>query len=231
MLFLLTLGVAEARKMSYLTPEEMQMASSLVCNGTVESITDTGSTIDTQYGREKILQARLKVLHVFKGHAGGEITIRYRAQMPEVLNFNGPTFISLETGCRYRFFLIPSDGPNVYLDVMWHTPDESFAVQALGADEPDDSAFISRDEAIRIATDYVHSKHPDEVIDPKRASVLTGPVWASNTMPPLSRGTIYAVELYTAHDAWGNPSKLTIRGDRTVDPASVSLDWRPNSGK
>jgi hypothetical protein len=227
-LFLMLGGCAQARAFRLPTPDEMDKASTLVCNAVVESITDTGKPDNQGNWTQKRMEAKLKLLHVFKGNASSEITISYRALDLSHDQFvdDGPQDIQLKVGGRYRFFLVPDQVPGVYTDVQWQTSDEEFAAQPLGAQEHDDSPYIGQEEAAKIATDYVQAHAPKILTDLMPGQADCFPVYDNLSSPGNGLGTEYVMDfrIRPEHtDIVRDSARVVIWGDRTVDEKDCAL--------
>jgi hypothetical protein len=148
MVWLLLSGSGEARKLTTWSEAELEAKASLICEGTVLSIKETGVIKDFGYGdgsvkaSEEVMLARIKVLRVLKGHASAEIDFRYRVPEPptsttdknvatSVSHFvvDGPQHIALMNGSIYRFFLKPDPIHAGYLNILEGDFDDKFAVQ------------------------------------------------------------------------------------------------------
>jgi len=229
--FFTLLAAAQGRRMDYRTPEQLTADAKLVCNGEVVSVSPTNLVPETQFGTppsppETVMEARIKVLHVFKGGAAGEIVFRYNVLSSTtsfITSFNVGERVQLNPNGRYRFFLLPTRTPNIYYSVLWWSPDECYAVQTLWPNEPDDGNYLSRDELIRIATKFLHRLRPGESIDAKKSWVF------ANRGAASGKGMTYNVSLSTPLAKAGNSSLFVVRGDGSVDPSGTKLDWPPLS--
>lgn len=139
-------------------PDDLAAPATLICNGVVESITNTDTGKNVESSEMGTYTAKIKALHVFKGKTEAELELRYK-------NFawmvpNGAVQIKLEKGKRYRFFLKSSVTPNYFVGVLDGQVDDAFSVDPLLPDEPDDSPFISGTEAIQIAHKWIEQKYP-----------------------------------------------------------------------
>jgi len=141
-------------------PDALAKQSALICNGQVESITETGTDKTGSHPWDSVthLTAKIKVLHVFKGQAPAEIEIKYNSG-PGLIN--GPIQISLEKDKRYRFFLKSGPVAPFYISVLDGKYDDGFAVEALAPKEPDDSAYVSQTEALEIVQKWLKNQHPE----------------------------------------------------------------------
>ena len=225
----LSVSWAQGRGFYLPSPEELEKGSTLVCNASVESVVDTGKPATGKWVPEKRMEAKLKVLHVFKGEAAPEIVVAYRTidwkRVNEVVD-DGPQEIQLKVGGRYRFFLVPDQAPGVFLDVQWKTPDEFYAVQPLGGTERDDNPCLGSSGASKIAAAYVQAHTPAILHHLPIAWIECLPVLGLPTPPddiPPGIGTQYIVEFN------GNPSNpkesahVVVWGDGLVDEKDSKL--------
>jgi hypothetical protein len=214
--------LSEARPVQSYLPEQLKPLANLICNGTVLSVEQT-ELKDSMYPyitppaiHERIMRARIKVLHVFKGAAPAEIELRYTTWIPDKMMGNNPEHINLQKGERYRFFLKPDEAHSGYVGVLDGGADDDFAVELLSPNEPDDSPYLQKDEAIRIALDYARSKRPGETFEPSQANVLPNPNDAG--------GASWCVTLVNGSGPVTNHSNVTVLGNRSVDEAHTDLD-------
>jgi len=214
--WILGIGMGEARITRPWSPEELEPQASLICNGTVLSIDETGMTKDFTYKnvypptfREMVLQAKIKVVHVFKGQAPEEIKFSYRVQMPGP-DFDGPDHVDLEKGKRYRFFLKPGDTPGQYVGVLDGQFDDNYAVEELWPNEPNDSPYLPKADAIEIAREYAQSKKIELKSKWTQISVVSFPTVRSGAV----RYVIFSNPQAKSHGFLA----LIVRYDRTVDP-------------
>jgi hypothetical protein len=216
--------VAQARGFHFPATDELDKASTLICNAVVESVTDTGKPIVGVLCPEKRMEAKLKVLHVFKGRANAQITIAYRNIDWTHLTIitDGPDEIHLEPGSRYRFFLVPDQVPGVYTDAQYKTQDEALATQPLGVQEHDDSAYVSKAEAEKIAIAYVRIHAPEILTHLPQPDVPWSSVFP-HTGIPGAPGTLYMVDFYGNPVTPNESAHVAIWGDRSVDLKETKL--------
>jgi hypothetical protein len=218
-------GLADARPVRAYLPEELEPMATLICNGAVLSV-EQMELKDYSYPgvgppviHEWRMRARIKVLHVFKGDAPAEIELRYTTWIPDQLMGNNPEHIALQKGERYRFFLKP-DGRNAgFVGVLDGAIDDGFAVELLSANDPDDSSYLRKEQAIKIALDYIRSSRPTETFDQSRTRVTPNPDGVG--------GASWSVLLYNTSDAFSNYSAVTVLQNGTVDPQYTDLDKTP----
>jgi hypothetical protein len=159
-------------------PDEMAAQATLVCNGLVEAITEktaAAAPLDPHFGLQVNpapepssgpvgeCMVTVKVLHSFKGSAAPEISLICLEGLEQT--DNGPILMNLRTGKRYRFFLRPGPDGRFYVGALDGSYVEGLAATPLADTEPDDSSFVSKAEAIQLATQYLHEKHPDLAVD------------------------------------------------------------------
>ena len=218
--WLLGTSAGDARISQPWTPEELGPKADLICNGTVVSVEDTGIKKDFIYPNitpsthhEFVMKANIKVLHVFKGNAPTEIEFTYRISDPSAPEVNGAMHVELQKGSRYRFFLKPGDGPGQYVGVLDGSFDDNFDVEALWDNEPDDSKYLTNDEAFNIALDYAQS-HKLEIKNQ----------WNSNiSCYPESSGAIWIVTFSSTGTLDPGSLQIVVRGGGSVDPDKVRV--------
>lgn len=225
LLFLFTVSCA-ARPVRPWLPEELEPRADLICNGTVISVEDTGIKMNSSYPNvsppslpEMVVLAKIKVLHVFKGKAPAVIEFRCRVLQPKTEIGDGPEHVDLGKGLRYRFFLKPDKTGDGYVGVLDGNIDDNYAVEFLCPNESDDSPYLQKDEAIKLALDYLHAKIPGETFEPSRTRV--------NCNPEGSGGASWCVMFSNTADARSNYSYVTVRGDHTIDEKYSVMDKTP----
>ena len=217
-LSLIAVNRIEARPVHVLEPEELETQASLICNGTVVSIEEVGVRDNSYPGviHEMRMRAKVKVLHLFKGTAPDEIELQYTTAAPaRVGMMNAPLHIGLQKGKRYRFFLKAAGLNGEFVGVLDGKIDDDFAVEALSPDEPDTSPYLHQDEAIKLASDDIRSKHPGVSWDSDRtiAHCLSG-----------SFGTYWEVFLFKTPTSNSVTWRVEVLNDR-----KVYLDHLPDS--
>ncbi len=158
---LLSTFPAQARDVRFWLPEELEPKADLICNGSVVSISQMKPagepSVSGAKGRDEVMmEARIKILHVFKGKASSEILFRYPQSdrfMPWAL-----LHVSLERGQRYRFFLNSGKVGEPYVGVLAKDGDDCFEVQKLLPDEPDQSPFLTKKEVIPLVRKFLADK-------------------------------------------------------------------------
>ena len=214
-LLLLFSAVCAARPVNPLFPEELEPKASLICNGTVISVEETGIKKNFSYPNispssheEIVMLAKIKVLHVFKGQASAVIEFRYRVTKPKEIEVDGADHVSLQKDGRYRFFLKPDDARGGYVGVLEGNFDDNYAVEGLWPHEPDDNPYLKKEEAIKTALDYLKSKKVEAKFD-----------WSHpHCYPPENTGAAtWAIEVFNAPGTPSNSAQIIVRGDRTVD--------------
>lgn len=147
-------SACSARAVEGWSLKQFESKASLICDGMVESIEETGIKKNFSYCSgafsppEVIMLAKIKMLGLSKGNAPTEIEFRYRAPEPPSttvsngvfvqvghLIADGPQHVTLEKGKRFRFYLQPDPAHAGYINVLEGHPDDCFAVQALGSDK------------------------------------------------------------------------------------------------
>jgi len=223
---LLFTATCAARPVRDWLPEELEPQASLICNGTVISVEETGIRMNSTYPGvspssmpEMVMLAKIKVFHVFKGDAPKEIEFRYRVPQPNSEMGDGPEHVWLAKGFRCRFFLKPDKEHKGYVEVLDGTIDDNYAVELLCTGEKDDGSYLRKDDAIKLALDYIRVKRPDETFDLSRASV--------NPNPEGRGGASWCVTLHNTSDARSQYSYVTVRGDRTIDLEFSDFDKTP----
>jgi hypothetical protein len=222
LIWLLNLSLSEARFFRPWLPDELEPQATLICNGTVLSTESTNVTKDFIYPNinpsshhEIMMLAKIKVLHVFKGDAPEEIALSYRSNTDEP-EIDGAMHIMLQKGQRYRFFLKAGPAPGQYVGVLDGNFDDNFAVEKLWPNEHDDSPYLRKDDAIKIARDYAASQRIDVKPDCSRIDVfcqpgdVDGASWIVTFLDPIGQ----------SHGGLG----VTVRGDRTVDVKQTRLE-------
>jgi hypothetical protein len=223
-LLLLFSAVCAARLVRPWLPEELEPKATLICNGTVLSVEETGIKKDFLYPDiapswhqvEMVMLAKIKVLHAFKGQAPAIIEFRYRVLAPSphtTVVCDGPDHVNLQKDGRYRFFLKPDDLRGGYVSVLEGNYDDNFAVEALTPTEPDDSPYLKKDDAVQFALDRVHSKEPDEKFDLSRIHVAC--------YPEVDGGATWAVMLFDTGD-----STVFVCADHTINEKLTKLNER-----
>lgn len=210
--------VSEGRQIQPFLPEDMEPLSALLCNGTVLSVETTYPREvinDGIFGPEVVMVAKIKILHVFKGDAPEQIEFQYRVSdlpIPDRYMATLPTHPYLKEGERYRFFLNPGKTPGSYVGVLDAKTDDGYDVEKLCQAEADDSSYLKKDEAIKIARDYLHSKNLDATYD-----------WEHLLISYNCDTAEWYVELpkFTGWSAGG--ARIAIRGDRTVDAVNTQF--------
>jgi len=211
-LLLLFSAVGAARPVIPFFPEELEPKASLICNGTVISVEETGIKKNFSYPNispsvnvEKVMLAKIKVLHVFKGQAPAEIEFRYRVSTQVAID--GADHIELEKGKRYRFFLKPDDVRGGYVGVLEGNFDDNNAVEELWPHEPDDDPWLTKDEAIKIALDYLKSIKVETNFDLNHTACY----------PETTGPATWTIGFFHSPGTPSNSTWITVRGNRTVD--------------
>jgi hypothetical protein len=216
--------VCEARPVRVWLPEELEAKASLVCNGTVIAIAESGIKKDFPYpnvspptSHEIVLWAKIKVLHVFKGQAPAEIELRYLVLQPTsaLMIIDGPMHIDLQKGSRYRFFLKPDVARGEYVGVLDGEMDDNFAVEELSLGEPDDSPYLHKEEAIKVARDFLKSKNLESTVDWVHPVV--------NCFCENENSGTWSVLLFHLDGPTKGNVLIVIRGDRTVNLEQTRL--------
>jgi hypothetical protein len=207
--------LAQARVILPPAVDDMENRATLVCNAVVESITKVGP-IGPPTGIYKVrMEARLKILHVFKGSAPKEITYYYGAwgngEPPNATSFE------LSTNTRYRFFLVPGTPKGDFTDTQFDAIDELFGIEPLGSDELDDSPPMKREEAIRLATTTLHL-NPSELRPNPFPLIFTYP--GLGDMKALAKTDGTRTEVYL-RDRKGRDYEVSIFGDRSIHVGRV----------
>lgn len=227
--WLLLPGVCEAWIFRFWSPEELEPQASLICNGTVLSIEETGIKTHFPYPDtsppaylENVMRARIEVRHVFKGQVPAVIEFTYRVRAYEhestdqVEFSGGPMHVALEKGQRYRFFLKPGGLPDQYVGVLNSDTNDIFDVETLWPNEPDDSPYLHKEDAIMIAREYARSKKIELKADWSTARV-DGPIGDEKN------GATWRVVFSNPQVKSHGFLAIVVRGDRTVDPARTRL--------
>jgi len=213
--------VCLARQYAPIPPEELEAQATLICNGTVLSVKDTGIKRNFTYSEigpssltERVILAKIKVLHVFKGKAPAIITFRYRIagyanQVPE-----GDEHINLEKGVRYRYFLKPDPTQGGCVGVLEGKLDDGFAVEKLWAHEPNGSPYLTKEVAMMIAYDYLKSTKADSKYG-----------WIDSRVMyfPQAGGAMWRVFVNRSEVSDDFPVGIFVRNDRTVDTEASKL--------
>ena len=201
---LLSIFPAQARDVRFWLPEELEPKADLIFNGSVVSIRQMKpagepSVPGAKGGDEVMMEARIKMLHVFKGNASSEILFRYPQSnrfMPGAL-----LHVSLKSGQRYRFFLNSGKEGEPYLGVLAKDGDDCFEVQKLLPDEPDQSPFLTKKEVIPLVRKFLAGKKGLTLPDDQEFSY-----WAGDYDPS------WQVSFPEGSDIPG----VTVSGDRSV---------------
>ncbi len=200
----------------------MENWATFICTGTIVSVDNTGIKSEVPFpgvGPEVFyfvrLRARVKVLHTFKGTKPAEFELNYDILDPDEYREpmgNGPERILLQIGARYRFFLKPGGGKGEYVGVLQGELDDCFAVDPLWPDEKDSDSYLKKDEAIKIARDYLAVQRPGAKFEGDTSVDFTGYSWG--------------VILRETHEARSSYAAINIRGDRMIDTQHSKLqDW------
>jgi len=212
-LWLLFSAVGSARPIQCWFPEQLEPKATLICNGTVISVEDTGIKKNLSYpyfspsdNEEMVMLAKIKVLRIFKGLAPTEIEFQYRVSTQMVPD--GAEHIQLEKGKRYRFFLKPGYKPNHYVGVLEGNFDDNSAIEALSPGESYDNPYLQKKDAVKIAVSFAKSTwHVGEKFDPAVECSycepnIGGTEWivVVNDLPPQSRS-----------------ATIMVMGDRKID--------------
>ena len=167
MIWVLGAGVGEARKFQPVLPDQLEPTADLICTGKVVSIEKSWFSKVFSYSEvmpsaehEFVMTARIKMLHTFQGQAPSEFEFQYRNVDEKFTQEDGPQHVRLEAGRRYRFFLKPGDSSGRYVGVLEGKIDDGFDVEELWATEPDDSPYLKKEDAMKIAR-YVARVSPD----------------------------------------------------------------------
>ncbi len=206
----------------------------IVCNGEVielENTLEKGMAVLPHYEKNfcipvEFWKAKIKVLSTFKGKVPDEIELRFPQIDQHPLNdkttiiSDGPIQISLKPKGRYRFFLEAVPGQKWYVGVVDGDFDDGYAVQPLEDKESDDSPLFLKEEALKLATDYVRLLKPN-------AKVSEWSIEASES--GLSRWNV-TFWWPPAHIHDFDPSaEIGIEGNRDIDPRSWVSDGTPLS--
>ena len=182
---LLSHAMASARIYATASPDDMAGPSTLICNGVVESITDAGTGKNVDHSEMGMFTAKIKVLHILKGKAGDELEFQYKNN--EWLIPNGANQIQLEKGKRYRFFLKNGATPSYFVGVLEGAVDDGSAVEPLLPNEPDDCAYVTKDEVMQIVQKWMAENYPnipyaaDHATWQKLHAESHQPYWVINT--------------------------------------------------
>jgi len=217
--WLLGMTTSDARIFQPWSPEELEAKADLICNGTVLSVEKTGVEKDFTYPNispsthhEIVMRAKIKVLHVFKGTAPTEIEFTYRVS-EEVAQINGAMHVNLAKGDRCRFFLKPGDASSHFVGVLDGVFDDNFEVEGLWKNEPDDSAYLTKDEVFKIACDYARA-HKLEIKSQWGSSI--------NCLPEYP-AAVWSITFSSTGQLDRGSLQLIVRGDRAVDPDQVRV--------
>jgi hypothetical protein len=155
-----------------------------------------------------VMLAKIKVLHVFKGRGPAVVEFRYRVTDQDQPEVDGPEHVNLQKDGRYRFFLKPDDVRGGYIGVLEGNFDDNYAVEGLWPHEPDDSSYLRKEDAIKIALDYFKSKKVETKFD-----------WSHpHCYPPENTGAAtWEILFFNAPKTPSNSIWITVRGDRTVE--------------
>jgi len=218
---------AEARPVQQWLPDQLTDKAQIVCNGIPVKVTITDQKGQIQLLTNapdpiRIVSATIKVLGTIKGHVNPEIEIHYPNLDDEALRakgingvINGPQQIYLQTGQRYRFYLNPVPGHTWYVGALNGEFDDGFAVQELGAKESDADTPLLKDEAVKIATDYLLRQHP--WFGQEFKAVLPKNFSASR---PLQWTVVFYPKVPKVYPDWTSGAEIVINADRSIDADS-----------
>jgi hypothetical protein len=220
-MLLLVPAMGQARPVNEVPPEEMESNAGVVCNGTVLSMEETGIKRDVSFPAVlpvfhlAQVKAHVKTLHVFKGQVPADFDLFYEtldmAKYPQMMG-DAPERIYLQKGGRYRFFLKPDNG--AYIGVLDGSLDDGFAAEKLWPHESDVAPYLKASEAIKIARDYITAQLPGDTAE-GRVSTLCDPGGGD--------GATWSVLLHETNDPRSRYCAISVRYDRTVDPANSKL--------
>jgi len=215
---------ANGRHLDIPTTDALVEQAPIICNGRVIEILNTlekGTAVLPHYEKNfsipvEYWNAKIKVLSTFKGKVPDEIELRFpeidqhpswRGLMPIK---NGPCQISLQLNKRYRFYLKPGPGQKWYVSVLDGDFDDAFSVQPLEDKEPDDSPSFLKDEAIKLATDYVKKFKPSAKVSEWS---IEPRLWASGWIVEFWWPPVFI------HD-FDPSAEIKIDGNRDINPQS-----------
>src|ERR1700677_253650 len=169
LIYALSSCLLSARAIRIPTPDELAGDSALICNGLVESISNDEPpkkqgpiTPDDLNGITVHYTVKIKVLHVFKGIAPDEIAVQYVRRECAVM-LDGPLYLNLNSmpGHRYHFFLKNGPSQSAFFYSLSDAADDLFSVIPMLDSEPDANPYISKADAITLATQYLKENHPE----------------------------------------------------------------------
>jgi hypothetical protein len=211
--------VVHARPIQTPDPAQMEMNASVICNGIVESVDPTGRKFrfhDAVTNPDTFMtgmRARIKLLHAFKGNPPSEFVLFYdvldESKYPGGGIADGPERIFLQKGTRFRFFLKPDNKPGAYRNILDGAVDDAFAVERLEPHEANDHSYLKREEAIKIARNYILSIVPKATFDGTTVANRDQEGWSVFMRQDNTPSSPYS---------W-----IAVRGDGTVDMQNAKI--------
>jgi hypothetical protein len=206
----------------------MNSQAKVICNGTVISIEEAGRIQNYTYSDAKfmppcsmiVFRVRVKVLHLLKGQAPSEIEFRYKNMdyTKSAAIMDGPIEIHLRVNERYRFYLKPIEKDGSYVTIFDGRLDD-YSIEALTPSEADDSPGLARDEAIKIARNYIKAKEPGTKFDWDQATAAS-----SNMGTRGSGGAVWNVVVSKSPGIHSGYSQIVVRMDGAIDLEDTTLD-------
>ena len=217
-LFLALPGRAAAREPVAAAPDDLLTRADLVVNAVPTKIVRTDvkgqkgdSTVPT-----RLVVARLRVVGVLKGSAGGEIELHYPVLDVGAVHgalANGPLDLAIDTGRRYRFYLHQAAGESWYVTALDGELDDQSAAQPLSRKEANDSPPLLRAEATERAAAYLKQRLPSR--DPAQEHVAARYLWSE---------AVWDFTYFTGDPAsypeGASDAEVVVAGDRSIDPRS-----------
>ncbi len=232
LLLLCSMPGVEARLVRFWSPDELAAKAQIICNGipVKVTVTDQKSQIPESGNNSlpvRIVVATIKVLSTFKGKVGSEIELRFPAldfsALPGHVILDGPEQIDLTVGQRYRFFLNPAADHSWYVSALEGNQDDRSAVEPLDLHESDTNPPLFKDEATRLATDYLLQHHPFFGSDFK---------WVIPTFDSLVASPHWNVEFYPnglRYPAFTYGALVVVDANRSIDSDSYISTAPPAS--
>ncbi len=193
----------EAYTPSNFSSDELSEKAEVICNAI--ALETKGESFRDRDG----FVATLKVLATIKGKAPTEIKVR-------VSKGSGMDCrVVLEKGKRYRCYLNPAPQDGIYIGARDGLLDEGYAICQMTPEESDTNPPLLKEEALKIATDYLLSHHPAAQIIPDRIATRESP-WFGRPQ--------FTITFHSGKSGDSPESTIFVNADRSVDSSSWIAD-------
>jgi hypothetical protein len=216
--------------------QQLNDKAPIICTGTVAQVTVSDQKGQLQWLSNaplptRIVIAKIKILHAFRGEVGSEIEIRYpNFDWQKIKGFTGigfmPYLIDLSVGKRYRFYLRPVANQPWYVSAYPNELEGGVAVQEIATNEKDSDAALLESEAVQIATQYLEQRKPSFHVSPQRI------IASYRTSSRYNRCPRWTVEFFEKKPLDYPPftygAEIVVDSDRTIDFDSwIAMDPPP----